>query len=69
MLMSAEHIVECAGLINLIWLKIYAFPRLQTMPPLLRRKPFVPKPLPENLKPDGDYFVCKATGEVFESYE
>lgn len=39
------------------------------MPPLLRRKPFVPKPLPENLKPDSDYFVCKATDEVFESYE
>lgn len=42
---------------------------LQTMPPLLKRKQFVPKPVPADLKPDSDYFVCKATDEVFDSYE
>jgi len=36
--------------------------------PLLRRKKFSPKPLPD-IDPDADYFVCKATGEVFEEYE
>jgi len=37
--------------------------------PLLNKNPFVPDPIPSDLRPDEEIFVCQATKEVFRDYE
>lgn len=37
--------------------------------PMLHKKPFLVEPVPEDLKPDEEIFVCQPTKEVFRDYE
>jgi len=47
----------------------FSFKVLRLSMPLLHRKKFTVNPLPSDIQPDKDYFVCDATKEVFTDYE
>jgi len=37
--------------------------------PLFHKKPFSLNPIPKDLKPEEEVFVCRATQEIFRDYE
>lgn len=37
--------------------------------PMLHKKEFIIQPVPKDLKPDEEVFVCQPTKEIFRDYE
>ena len=37
--------------------------------PLLYKQTFISDPIPKDLKPEEEVFLCKPTGELFRDYE